>query len=104
MELFDKQCLEVIDDNINMIVPWYLMASYAYYVDDDPILSDFIYDRLAKQMLDMWDMVDHVHKDLITKEMLEGGTFLGEYPSRIRFAVQALKGDRRVTSDKKRID
>ena len=34
----DHQCLDVIDSNINMTVPWYLMAAYAYYVEDDPIL------------------------------------------------------------------
>lgn len=93
MELNDKYCLEIIDDSMNMIVPWYLMAAYAYYVDDDPIITDSIFDRLAKQMLDMWDMIDHVHKDLITKDMLEAGTYQGEYPSRIKYAVQALRSN-----------
>lgn len=78
---------------MNMIVPWYLMAAYAYYVDDDPIITDSVFDRLAKQMLDMWDMIDHVHKDLITKDMLEAGTYQGEYPSRIKYAVQALRSN-----------
>jgi len=93
MELNDKYCLEIIDDSMNMIVPWYLMAAYAYYVDDDPIITDSVFDRLAKQMLDMWDMIDHVHKDLITKDMLEAGTYQGEYPSRIKYAVQALRSN-----------
>ena len=44
-------------------------------------------------MLDMWDMIDHVHKDLITKDMLEAGTYQGEYPSRIKYAVQALRSN-----------
>jgi len=93
MELNDKYCLEIIDDSMNMIVPWYLMAAYAYYVDDDPIITDSVFDRLAKQMLDMWDIIDHVHKDLITKDMLEAGTYQGEYPSRIKYAVQALRSN-----------
>ena len=39
------------------------MAAYAYYVEDRPILSDSIYDRLAKKMLEYWDIIDHFHKD-----------------------------------------
>ena len=51
MELADKYCLDVIDDNINMLVPWYLMASYAYYVDDDPIITDNMFDKLGQKLL-----------------------------------------------------
>jgi hypothetical protein len=91
-EIFDKQCLDHVDDNLNLTVPWYLMAAYAYYVEDRPILSDSIYDRLAKKMLEYWDIIDHFHKDNLNKEMLEAGTYLGEYPTRVKFAVQALRG------------
>ena len=91
-EIFDKQCLDHIDDNLNLTVPWYLMAAYAYYVEDRPILSDSIFDRLAKKMLEFWDIIEHFHKDHISKDMLEAGTFLGEYPSRVEWAVQALRG------------
>ena len=51
-EIFDKECGDVIDDNLNMTVPWYLMAAYAYYEEDRPILSDSYFDRLAKKMLE----------------------------------------------------
>ena len=91
-EIFDKQCLDHVDDNLKLTVPWYLMAAYAYYVEDRPILSDSIYDRLAKKMLEYWDMIDHFHKDNLNKEMLEAGTYLGEYPTRVKYAVQALRG------------
>ena len=47
--MLDKDCFDTIDDNINMTVPWYLMASYAYYVEDDPILSDHAYDHMVKK-------------------------------------------------------
>ena len=51
-EIFDKQGLDHVDDNLNLTVPWYLMAAYAYYVEDRPIVSDSIFDRLAKKMLE----------------------------------------------------
>ena len=91
-EIFDKACLDHIDENLNLTVPWYLMASYAYYVEDRPILSDSIFDRLAKIMLEHWDVIEHFHKDHLNEEMLEAGTYLGEYPTRVQWAVNALRG------------
>ena len=91
-ENFDKHCSDLIDDNINMSVPWYLMAAYAYYVEDRPLLSDSCFDRLAKKMLSEWDSIEHMHKHHISKDMLEAGTFLGEYPSRVQYVIQDLRG------------
>ena len=89
--MLDKQCLETVDKNINMSVPWYLMAAYAYYEEDDPILSDNMFDRLAKKMLKNWDVIEHFHKHVISKDDLEAGSFLGEYPSRVKGALDALR-------------
>ena len=89
--MLDKQCLETVDKNINMTVPWYLMAAYAYYVEDNPILSDSMFDRLGKKMLKNWDAIEHFHKHHITTNDLEAGSFLGEYPSRVKHAVKALR-------------
>lgn len=89
---FDDQCLQLTSDNINMYVPWYIMAAYAYYVEDNPILSDHVFDRMAKQILIHYDEIEHMHKYLLTKDTLEAGTFLGEYPSRIKGAVDSLRG------------
>lgn len=91
--LLDKDCLDIIDTNKNMMVPWYIMAAYAYYVDDQPILSDQIFDKLSKKMLKQWDEIDHFHKDYITKDDLEAGTYLGEYPSRVKWAVNHVRGN-----------
>ena len=90
-ENLDKECTDIVDSNINMCVPWYLMAAYAYYVEDDPILSDSKFDRLARLMLERWDEIKHHHKHLITVKDLEAGTYLGEYPSRVSGAVKQLR-------------
>ena len=92
-KMFDKDCIDTVDDNLNMAVPWYLMASYAYYEEDKPILSDSVFDRLARKILEFWDTIDHMHKEFLNKDMLEAGTFLGEYPSRVKYAVQSLRSN-----------
>lgn len=73
------------------MVPYYLMAAYAYYVEDDAIFSDGFFDNMAKTMLERWDEIEHFHKEYITKDDLEAGTFLGDYPSRVEGALKSLR-------------
>lgn len=87
----EKACLQVCTANINMTVPWYLMAAYAYYVDDNPILEDNTFDKLAKRIAAQWDTIEHRHKSYLTKDMLEAGTFLGNYPPQVEGAVSDVR-------------
>lgn len=89
--MLDKYCEEVINDNINMLVPYYIMTAYAYYVEDDPIISDAYYDNLAKLLLKHYDEVEHQHKHLINTDQLKAGTCLIKYPSIIKGAVNDLR-------------
>ena len=70
----------------------YLMCSYAYYVEDNPLISDDEFDSLAKWLLENWDDVDHQHKSYITRNDLVAGTFLGKYPSMVPGAVRSYRG------------
>jgi NAD-dependent DNA ligase len=72
-------------------VPWYLMASYAYYVEDDPILSDHAYDHMVKKMIKELGKIEHTHKKHLNLDDLKAGTYLGEYPTRIKGAVQSIR-------------
>ncbi len=92
MANFDNRFEEIITDNVNMTVPFYIMASYAYYEEDDPILSDAFFDKLANKILKEWDNITHYHKHLLSKELLEAGSFLGEYPSIVKGALKNIKG------------
>tara|TARA_Y100000816_G_scaffold233554_1_gene178994 strand:- start:1004 stop:1249 length:246 start_codon:yes stop_codon:yes gene_type:complete len=65
----------------------YLMCAYAYYELDKPLIEDFEFDALAKDILNNWDNVQHMHKHLLTKDMLVAGTYLGEYPNIVKGAV-----------------
>lgn len=70
----------------------YLMCSYAYYVEDNPLITDDEFDNLAKWLLENWDDVDHQHKSYITRNDLVAGTFLGKYPSMVPGAVRSYRG------------
>ena len=74
-----------------MAIPYYLMASYSYYKEDDPIFSDSFFDNLSRKILKEWDNITHWHKGLLTKEDLEAGTYLGEYPLRVIGGLQYFR-------------
>ena len=90
---FDKHVAEVTSDNPNMLVPWYIITALAYYDDDDPIVSDHVFDKMAKDLLSEWDTVEHRHKDFITLDMLRAGTFFhdGNLPGIIRGSLDSLR-------------
>ena len=46
-----------------------------------------------------WDDIEHFHKHYITPDMLEAGTYLGEYPSRVEGAVRSLRSVRNERSN-----
>lgn len=100
--ILDDYAAEIFADNINMMVPWYLMAAYAYYKQDDPILSDQFFDSMAKTMLTVWDDINHRHKHLITVNDLEAGSYLGEYPSIVEGALEEMLAQRRTKRSKKK--
>lgn len=89
--MLDDHAAEIFSKNINMMVPYYLMAAYAYYQEDDPIFSDHFFDSMAKTMLAVWDDIEHFHKHLINTDDLNGGTYLGEYPERVKGGLESLR-------------
>jgi hypothetical protein len=89
--ILDDECLILIDGNPNLLVPWYLLASYAYYQQDDPILTDSFFDRMAKKLLKDWDTIEHVHKGYLNQDMLEAGTYSGDYPPQVEGGLNQLR-------------
>ena len=75
----------------NLLVPWFLMASYAYYELGKTIMTDTEFDTLSELLRTHWDTVVHPHKELIDPSMLEATTgFNLEYTNMIRFAAMDL--------------
>lgn len=91
--LFDKKALKALKRSDNMLVPWYLMASYAYYVLDTPLISDSLFDTICYGLSELWDDIEHMHKDRIDINDLSAGTRMStEYPSMTKGAACALLG------------
>ena len=92
---FDALMRREVDAKPDVGVPWYLMASYAYYWEDDPILSDDAFDQLGKELRARWPEVKHWHKGLLSEDELRAGSCLlgkDKYP---QITVSALKHLRR---------
>ena len=88
---WERYASHKISENVNMTVPFYLMGAYAYYQEDDPIFSDSFFDNLSQKLLKEWYNITHWHKDLITKSDLEAGSYLGEYPERVKGGLRSLR-------------
>ena len=102
--LLDGTCLAAVSLAPNSMVPWWLMASYAYYHHDMSIISDGLYDQLARDIQTNWASLDHPRKRLITEEHLQAGSLYDlaalDYPSRTRHALaHLLRSHWRVTID-----
>ena len=74
-----------------MLVPYYLMYSYAYYKENESLISDTEYDDICKQIIDKWHSTTHWHKSLLTLDALKAGTGYDiEYPNRVISAAKLL--------------
>ena len=71
-------------------VAMYMMAAYAYYQEDDPIMSDWQFDQLALQLLEEYDRWS-LHPHLPSQDDLRAGTYLGEYPKVVQLALNAYR-------------
>lgn len=93
-KVMDGMCMAAIKGAPMSIVPWWLMASYLYYLHDLSLLSDALYDELAKDMLKRWGDIKHPHKHLITEDALKAGSLYQlkeeDYPLMTRCAARHL--------------
>lgn len=93
----------------NMVVPWLLMAGYAYHIHDVSLLSDGLFDEMCADLLARWDEVSHRHKDVITVEDLRAGSLYrlaaGDYPVTARGAcAHLLRGNGHMVDDFKGLE
>ena len=84
-----QMCQNVIDTNPNMLVNWYLMASYLYYHEDKSLVTDELYDEICQRLLVLLPTIEHPHKHFIEVEALKAGTGyqLKTYPSIVKKAA-----------------
>ena len=77
--------------NKNMLVPYYLMFSYAYYQENESLVSDAEYDQICNDLITNWNDITHWHKRLLNLESLKAGTGYDiKYPNRVVSAALSL--------------
>ena len=70
----DRLLDRVIASSRNMMIPYYLFASYLYYHRDHSLLTDERYDRLCKELAEELPKLRHMHKAVIDPEALAAGS------------------------------
>lgn len=95
--MLDTYAENVFSKNMNMMIPYYLMASYAYYEKDQPIFTDSFFDTLAMRIIDTWNDIEHYHKSLLSIDMLEAGTYAGKYPTIVQDATTSLMRNKNIS-------
>ena len=74
-----------------MLVPYYLMFSYAYYKENESLIPDAEYDKICQDLITNWNDITHWHKRLLNLESLKAGTVYDiRYPERVVNAALAL--------------
>ena len=87
--IHDRKDEGFLNKGPNLMVPWYLILSYAYYFLDVSLVSDGLYDRICKDLLAALDAfdIDHRHMALCDMEALSAGTAFhlkkGDYPGMV---------------------
>ena len=77
--------------NKNMLVPYYLMFSYAYYQENESLIEDAEYDQICQDLITNWNNITHWHKPLLSLESLKAGTGYDiKYPPRVVGAAITL--------------
>ena len=77
--------------NKNMLVPYYLMFSYAYYQENESLIPDTEYDQICQDLITNWNDITHWHKRLLNLESLKAGTGYDiKYPNRVVSAALSL--------------
>lgn len=92
--LLDSTVKYLIEEHPNLLVAYYLMASWLYYCRDVAMISDSLFDEICETLYAHWDDVEHMHKHLIDREALKAGTGYyipkDKYPGMTRAAAAAF--------------
>jgi hypothetical protein len=95
--MLDGYVKAIITSNPNMLIPHYLMHSYLYYVMDDPVVSDAMFDTICKRLLVELDGLSHRHKGLVDKDLLVAGSgFNLQFPGMVAGAAQWMHKNKKA--------
>jgi len=77
-------------NNPNLALVYYLMSCYLYYYKHQNILTDDDFNKLCKYLYQNYDVINHQHKHLVTKEDLKASTgySIKEYPIIVKVSAE----------------
>jgi hypothetical protein len=76
---------------IDRCLSWYLIASYGYYIADNPIMTDEQYDKLGRRLMKERSGVNHPHKKLLRVTNNNISAFqIKKYPLIVQGAYHSL--------------
>lgn len=89
---YDDQAIQAVWISQNMLVPWYLMASFAYYHRNCNLLSDDVFDAFCRRIDDVHPQLVHRHAHLIPLPSRSNAHALLEaaYPRIVRDTARML--------------
>lgn len=90
--VLDTYVYGLLERSKNLAVSWWLMASYAYYLLDETIISDECFDYLTILIGENYEEIEHVNKDLVTMDRLSCGSAfdLRVYPTRVMVCASRM--------------
>lgn len=90
----DEEAREDFKKNKGSVFGWILLASYAYYIRYESLLSDETFDKMCKYALENYDALEHRHKHLVTKDMLQAGSCynmkMSDYPNGLQMVAEKI--------------
>jgi len=89
---FDDTARNSFKTNPNSIISWILAGSYAYYILNENILSDDVFDKMCLYVYNNWDSIQHQHKHILTQEDMKNGSLFMLKPDDYPLIVQVTVG------------
>lgn len=71
---YDQAMVAEIKALPKAVVGWIIVASYAYYIHDESLLSDYKFDAACQWLLENYETINHKFKYLLPKECLIAGS------------------------------
>lgn len=90
-EDLDLDCLDCIETDISNAIPWFILSSYAYNVEEDPVISDFVFEKIKKRIVENWDDINHKYKENLDVDIVKGLCYTREYPKHSERGLKHLK-------------
>lgn len=88
-EEFARECFR---KNKNSAISFILSSSYLYYFYNRSYLSDEVFDKMCKWCYDNWEMLEHPHKYLFTRDDMRNGSVFhlkrGDYPTVVKISAE----------------